>query len=125
MFPLRRSLPSLCLAFVLGLALAWPGLAHRRLHEHTHAEVEHSPSVPLSAHIAGSESDHDDHPHLDLIATAPTKAALQLALLVSQYPALAVSRLTVVRVTHDGNDSIRPRAPPPGPPPLIRAPPIA
>jgi len=119
----RSSWHSLCLALILGLALAWPGLAHRRLHQHTHSHVDHGRSV--SAHVIGSESHHADHPHLDLIATAPTKAGLQLALVVLEHPVLTVSPLVVVGVSHAAAASTRPRAPPAGPPPPIRAPPTA
>ncbi len=125
MLPLRRSMPSLCLTLILGLALAWPGLAHRRLHQHTDEHPEDLGGAPVSAPSVGSESHDAEHPHLDLIATAPTKAALHLALFVSEHPTLAAAISRVVRVSTHANESIRPRAPPSGPRPPIRAPPTA
>ena len=122
----NSSLPSICLALVMGLALAWPDLAHRRLHEereHHHEHLEHRDSSLVLGHLVGSESHHSDHPHLDVIATVPAKAVLHLALLVVEHPALMDSTRGVVRVSEDLNDSNRPRSPPSGPPPAIRAPP--
>ena len=124
----RSSLPPLCLALIMGLALAWPDLAHRRFHEgreHSHEHLEHGGSDSPSARIIGSESHPGNHPHLELTATAPTKASLRLALLVSEHPALADTPVTVVRVSTVAADSIQPRGPPSGPPPPIRAPPTA
>lgn len=124
----RRSLPSLCLALLMGLSLAWQHLAHRRFHEsreHFHEHFEERGIGSLSTRVVGSESHPAEHPHLDLTATAPTKAGLHLAFLVSQYLALPEFRTAEVRVSTTAADSIQPRGPPPGPPPSIRAPPTA
>ena len=124
----RSSLPSLCLALLMGLSLAWQGLAHRRLHEvreHSHEHFEHGGSASPSSQIIGSESHPGNHPHLELTATAPTKAGLRPALPVSEHPAFADTPVTVVRVSTVAADSIQPRGPPSGPPPPIRAPPTA
>ena len=40
----NSSLPSICLILVMGLALSWPDLVHRQLHdqrEHTHDQIGH------------------------------------------------------------------------------------
>ena len=124
----RSSLPPLCLALIMGLALAWPDLAHRRFHEvreHSHEHVEDRGIASLSTQVVRSESHTGDHPHLDLTAIAPTKAGLRLALPVSEQPAFADTPVTVVRVSTVAADSIQPRGPPSGPPPPIRAPPTA
>jgi hypothetical protein len=112
----------------MGLALAWPDMAHRRLHEQRDYDQGHSghhDTAPVSSPIVGYETHHDDHPHLDLIAAVPTKAAPYVAVLLSQNPDAADVPAVVVRVSLGVNVSIRPRGPPPGPPPPTRAPPTA
>lgn len=124
----RSSLPSLCLALIMGLALAWPDLAHRELHEqreHVHAGLNHGGLASISYQIVASESHPGDHPHLDLTATAPTKTGLPPALAVSEHSPLADSPVILVRVSPGVPTSIQPRGPPSGPPPSTRAPPTA
>ena len=109
----------------MGLALAWPDLAHRRLHEdgeHHHEHPGHRDAPPLADHISSSESHQGDHPHLDVIATAPIKAVLHLALPAAKHPA-AIASAGAERVSSDLSGANRPRSPPAGPPPTIRAPP--
>ena len=120
-------MPSISLALVMGLALAWPDLVHRRLHgqaEHHHEHLEHQEN-PSALGTLGSESHHDAHPHLYVIATPPTKAALHLALVVAEHSTTTNSAKVTVRVSDDTSDSNRPRSPPTGPSSAIRAPPSA
>jgi hypothetical protein len=128
MFQARRSLPPLCLALIMGLTLAWPDLAHRRLHEqsdHAHEHLGHRSGPTVSGDIMSSESHHGDHPHLDVIAIAPAKAVLHLASLVVERPASIDLAMGVVRVSQHAIGSNRPRSPPAQPATGIRAPPSA
>jgi len=123
----RSSCPPICLALVMGLALVWPDVAHRRFHEQHEHVHDHSASgkvSPLSPLISGSKHG-DSHPHLDLTATTPTKVGLQLIMLVSEQAALDEPTMALVCVSTGGGDPIRPRSPPSGPQPPIRAPPLA
>jgi len=124
MVRLRRSSgPPVCLALILGLALAWPGVAHLRFHQHTHDHAGVTAGVSTAVSVVGSESQHSDHPHLNLIATAPTKASLPVGYMVSEDARLNLSCTSVLRVSIHAIESMRPRAPPGEPLLPIRAPP--
>ena len=124
----KSSLPSICLILVMGLALSWPDLVHRQLHdqrEHTHDQIGHREIPSASGHSLDSESHHGAHPHLDITATPPTKAALHPSLLVAEHLVSMDPPMDVVRVSEDTSNTNRPRSPPAGPQPAIRAPPSA
>jgi hypothetical protein len=122
----RSSLPGLCLSLLLGVALAWPELAHRRLHEevgHGHHHSDADAALTEEQRSIGSAQHETDHPHLDLTAATPTKSGLYLLFLVSA-PARLDVPMTAPVVTMGLRPSPGgPRSPPSIPQQQIRAPP--
>ena len=125
MGPLRRSfLPGVSLSLLMGLALAWPGLAHRPLHA-AHGHEHHEGGVTLTPGqlSIGSAEENAAHPHLELTATTPAKCGLDLFFAMST-AAAGDAYVSAPAVTVGFHPILgQPRSPPSTPPPPIRAPP--
>jgi hypothetical protein len=125
MGPLRRSLlPGLSLSLLMGLALAWPGLAHHPLHAaHGHEHHEGGATLTPAQLGIGSAEENAAHPHLELTATTPAKCGLYLffAMSTAADADVYVSAPAVMVGFHPILG--QPRSPPFASPPPIRAPP--
>jgi hypothetical protein len=122
----RPSVPGLLLAFLMGVGLLLPEMAHGFAHHHDaeHEASHPSKHAPMSGSSATSGSHGSDHPHLDLTGTPSAKPSFGKAIVVQH----AVPVFRECETQHAQLPAIAAAMPPGGrdhgPPPPSRAPPF-